>query len=304
MSVQVFIDGAFYGKEEAKISVWDHGFLYGDGVFEGIRVYGGRIFRLEQHLRRMYDSARIIQLDTGYKTDEMTRIMIDCCRRNEIVDGYIRAVISRGKGDLGLNPRKCKKPTVVIIADKIQLYSPEAYEKGMKIIISATRKNAPESLNPRIKSLNYLNNILAKIEANDAGAQEAVMLNSDGYVTECTSENIFVYQHGVLRTPPAHVGILEGITRGVVLEIARDLGIPTQEALLNTHDLFVADECFVTGTGAEMLPVVEVNGRRVGTGKPGDMCRRLLAAFRDRTRMEGTPVYNVSPLEAPIAKGT
>lgn len=301
MSVQVFIDGKYYGPDDARISVWDHGFLYGDGVFEGIRVYGGRIFRLEDHLRRFYESASTILLEVPYPFDELKEILVDACRRNELVDGYIRLVVSRGKGDLGLDPRKCKKATVVVIADKIKLYPPEAYETGMRIIISSTRKNSPEAISPRVKSLNYLNNILAKIEANQVDAAEAVMLNGAGYVTECTSENIFIVKNGVLKTPAAHVGILEGITRQVVLEIARDLGIPTEEALLNSHDLFVADECFVTGTGAEMLPVVNVSGRTVGTGKPGDMTRRLLAAFREHTRVEGTPVYaaeNGKPLSA------
>ncbi|MHB2018135.1 MAG: branched-chain-amino-acid transaminase [Candidatus Xenobia bacterium] len=296
MAGQVFIDGTYQQAEEARISVWDHGFLYGDGVFEGIRVYHRRIFRLADHLKRLYESAHAIMLPIPYPLEEMTQIMVDCCRRNEIVDGYIRAVVSRGKGDLGLDPRKCKRPTVVVIADKIQLYSEDAHQNGIKIIIASTRKNPPECVSPRIKSLNYLNNIMAKLEATQAGASEAVMLNVDGYVTECTSENIFVYKDGVLRTPTASVGILEGITRKVVLELARSLDVPTEETFLNSHDLFVAEECFVTGTGAEMLPVVEVNGRSIGTGKPGPVTRRLFAAFQEHTRTEGTPIYDAPPL--------
>jgi branched-chain amino acid aminotransferase len=305
MAVCVFVNGEYVAPEDARISVWDHGFLYGDGVFEGIRVYGGRVFRLEEHMRRFYESAGTIMLDVPYDDAELQEIVLETCRRNKLEDGYVRLVASRGRGDLGLDPRKCKSPTVVVIADGIKLYPPECYEKGMKIIISATRKMPPEAVSPRIKSLNYLNNILAKIEANQVDAAEAVMLNGAGYVTECTSENIFIVKDGVLKTPPPYVGILGGITRQVVMELSRKMDIPTEEALLNTHDLFVADECFVTGTGAEMLPVVAVSGRPIGRGKPGAVTQRLLAAFREHTRTTGTPLYPAAEIEnkSPVKAG-
>lgn len=291
MSVQVWIDGRFYDQEDAKISVWDHGFLYGDGVFEGIRAYNGRLFRLEQHLDRLYDSARSIMLEIPLSKKEMQDVIIETCRRNELMNAYIRLVISRGKGDLGIDPRKCSRPTVVVIADKIKLYPEEAYEKGLKMIVASVRKNIPEALNSKIKSLNYLNNVLAKIEAIQAGAWEAVMLSALGYVAECTTENIFICKRGVLHTPPCHVGALEGITRNAVMELAVRMRIETRETLLGSHDLFTADECFVTGTGAEILPVVEIEGRKIGDGSVGKVTMDLLKAFRELTRNEGIPIY-------------
>jgi branched-chain amino acid aminotransferase len=292
MSLQVFVNGKFVDAENAMVSVWDHGFLYGDGVFEGVRAYNGRAFRLQEHVRRLYESAHSIRLDIPMAPEEMCAMVIDACRRNEIVDGYVRVCVSRGKGDLGLDPRKCSQPTIVIIADKIKLYSDKLYNNGLKLIISSVRRIPPESMDSKIKSLNYLNNILAKIEANSADADEAVMINVNGFVTECTAENIFTWRDGVLRTPGAYVGILEGVTRGVVIELAKRANIPVEETMLNAHDLFVADEVFLTGTGAELIPVIEIAGRRIGNGKPGPIYRRLLQDFQELTRREGSAIYS------------
>lgn len=286
----VYINGEFYPKEEAKISVWDHGYLYGDGVFEGIRIYYGKIFRLNQHIDRLYDSAKSIYMKIPMTKDEIKDAVIETCRKNNIEDGYIRLVISRGEGDLGLDPRKCLKPTIVIIASTIQLYPLEKYEKGVKVIIAATRKNLQEAINPRIKSLNYLNNILAKIEGVNSGADEVVMISDTGFVTECSADNIFITKNGKLFTPRASVGILEGITRNVVIELALKMGLEVEEALLNSHDLFVSDEFFLTGTGAELIPVVDVSGRTIGDGKPGPIFKKLLDAFRELTKKEGTAI--------------
>jgi branched-chain amino acid aminotransferase len=291
MALQVWIDGQYYDKDNARISVWDHGLLYGDGIFEGIRAYRGRVFRLEEHLERLYRSARSVLIEIPMPLPEMAERVLDCVRRNHLVDAYIRLLVTRGVGDLGLDPRKCRRASVVIIADRISLYPPETYEAGLKLVVAGTRKNAVDALNPRIKSMNYLNNILAKIEAIQAGVAEAVMLDRNGFVTECTSENIFMVRDGVLFTPTPVVGILEGITRGVVMEMARSRGTRVEEAFMTTHDLFMADECFVTGTGAEILPVVEISGRTIGDGSPGPVTRELLGAYRDMTRTEGTPVY-------------
>lgn len=291
MSLQVYIDGGFCDQEKATISVWDHGFLYGDGVFEGIRVYNGRVFQLDEHLRRLSDSAKAVALTIPLAHNELKAAILETCRRNELLDGYIRVVVSRGKGDLGLDPRKCVKPTLIVIADKIKLYPEELYRSGLRITIASTRKTHPEALNGNIKSLNYLNNILAKIEATRAGADEAVLLSSQGFVTECTSENIFVVKGGVLHTPPPALGILVGVTRNVVIRLAKADGILVQESLLTTHDLYVADEIFLTGTGAELIGVVDVDGRAVGEGVPGPMTQRLLHSFRDLTKKEGVPVY-------------
>lgn len=291
MALQVWIDGQYYDKDNARLSVWDHGLLYGDGIFEGIRAYRGRVFRLEEHLERLYRSARSVLIEIPMPLPEMAERVLDCVRRNHLVDAYIRLLVTRGVGDLGLDPRKCRRASVVIIADRISLYPPETYEAGLKLVVAGTRKNAVDALNPRIKSMNYLNNILAKIEAIQAGVAEAVMLDRNGFVTECTSENIFMVRDGVLFTPTPVVGILEGITRGVVMEMARSRGTRVEEAFMTTHDLFMADECFVTGTGAEILPVVEISGRTIGDGRPGPVTRELLGAYRDMTRTEGTPVY-------------
>lgn len=295
MALQVWIDGQYFDKENARISVWDHGLLYGDGIFEGIRAYNGRVFRLDEHLDRLYASARSILIEIPMEQRELKEIVLDCLRRNELVDAYIRLVVTRGVGDLGLDPRKCRKACVIVIADRIALYPPETYETGLRLIVASTRKNAPDALNPRIKSMNYLNNILAKIEAIDAGAAEAVMLDRNGFLTECTSENLFTVKDHVLYTPTAVVGILEGITRSVVMELAQARGYQVQMAFMTSHELLTADEAFVTGTGAEILPVVNVSGRRIGDGRPGPVTREMLAAFRELTQREGTPIYAPAP---------
>jgi len=287
----VYLDGAFVDKSEAKVSVWDHGFLYGDGVFEGIRAYNGRIFRLREHLVRLYNSARSLLITIPLTIDEMEAAVLETCRKNGFIDAYIRLVISRGVGDLGIDPRKCtSRATVVIIADRIALYPPETYEKGLRIVTAATRKNSNDAFSAQIKSLNYLNNILAKLEAIHAGAFEAVMINRDGYVTECTTENIFIVVKGELTTPPVHVGILKGITRDTVMDLAVKRGISVRELPFTVHDIYVADECFVTGTGAEIIPVVAADGREIGSGMPGGITTELLADYRACTSQEGTPI--------------
>lgn len=294
MSLQIYIDGEYYPKEDAKVSVFDHGLLYGDGIFEGIRAYNGRVFRLDEHLERLYLSARSILIDIPLTFEQMREAVLETLRINELKDAYIRLLVTRGKGDLGLDPRKCPKPAIIIIADKIKLYPQETYEQGLKLIIASTRKNSPDALSPRIKSLNYLNNILGKLEAINAGCAEAVMLDRHGYITECTSENIFLVKNGILFTPTATVGILEGITRSVVMELAQKMDLQVQMSFLTAHDLYVADECFVTGTGAELIPVVDLCGRPIGEGKPGPLTKKLLTAFRDLTQSEGTEIYEVA----------
>jgi len=295
MGTTVYVDGRFVPKEEAKISVFDHGFLYGDGVFEGIRAYSGRVFKLTEHLDRLYESAKSILLEIPLGWKAMEEAVLETCRQNQITDGYIRLVVSRGEGDLGLDPRKCQKPSVVIIADKIALYPPELYRTGMKLLTVATRRNGVEMLNPRIKSLNYLNNILAKIEANVAGFNEVLMLNQDGYVVEGTGDNVFIVKHGRIITPPAYSGILAGITRNTMMQLAEAMGIAVEEGLFTRHDVYTADECFLTGTAAEAVPVVEVDGRRIGSGQPGEITTKLVAAFREYASTHGTPIYQDRP---------
>src|SRR5512138_3639228 len=252
--MKVYIDGKYYDERNAKISVFDHGLLYGDGVFEGIRAYHGRVFKLKEHIERLFYSAKAILLDIPLTLEQMTKAFVDTCRANKIRDGYIRLVVTRGIGTLGLNPNRCKKPSVIIIADKIQLYPPEFYKKGMAIITVPTVRNLHSALNPAIKSLNYLNNILAKIEANNAGCEEAILLNAEGFVSECTGDNIFIIKEGQLLTPPLSAGALYGITRRVVLDLARQEGLPVSEPNLTRYDLFNADECFLTGSAAELVP--------------------------------------------------
>ncbi len=288
----VYIDGKHFEKEDAKVSVWDHGLLYGDGIFEGIRAYNGRVFRHQEHLERLYASAKSILLDIPIPIEQMRADVLDTLRKNDLRDAYIRLCVTRGVGDLGLDPRKCARPSVIIIGDKIKLYPPEVYEKGLRLVVASTRKNAPDALSPRIKSLNYLNNILAKIEAIQSGAAEAVMLDRNGFLTECTSENIFIVKNGVLFTPTSVVGILEGITRSVVMELGEKMGIQVQMSFLTMHDLYTADECFVTGTGAELIPVIDVDGRSIGTGHPGPVFKTLLKAFHELTQTEGDPIYD------------
>ncbi|MDA8336772.1 MAG: branched-chain-amino-acid transaminase [Peptococcaceae bacterium] len=290
MGLVIYLDGSLVPEEEAVVSVFDHGLLYGDGVFEGIRAYAGRVFKLAEHIDRFYQSAHSILLAPGLSREEMIRVVVDTCRANGIRDGYIRLVATRGRGDLGLDPGKCPKATVFCIAATIQLYPAELYDKGMAIVTVPTRRNVPEAVNPRIKSLNYLNNVLAKIEAGLAGVAEAVMLNADGYVAEATGDNIFIVKKGVLYTPPASIGILDGITRDTVMELAARKGLAVSESLFTRHDIFIADECFLTGTAAELIPVVKVDGRTIGDGRPGPVTRDLMARYRDLTRAEGYPI--------------
>jgi len=279
MGLKVYISGQWYEKEQAKISVYDHGFLYGDGVFEGMRAYSGQVFRLEQHLDRLWESAHAIWLTIPMTREQMTQALYQTLKVNELSDAYIRLVVSRGAGTLGLDPNKCPKGEVIIITDHIALYPAEFYRDGLEIITASTIRNHPNALSPRIKSLNYLNNILAKIEGLQAGKVEALMLNINGEVAECTGDNIFVVKHNVLSTPPKEAGILDGITRGAVLELAAAAGIKTQEVPLTRHDVYIADECFLTGTAAEVIPVVKVDNRVIGTGRPGPLTQDLIKRF-------------------------
>jgi branched-chain amino acid aminotransferase len=289
--MKVYIDGKFCDERDAKVSVFDHGLLYGDGIFEGIRAYNGRVFRLKEHIDRLFYSAKAILLDLPISHSEIMRAVVETCRKNKIRDGYIRLVVTRGVGTLGLNPNRCKNPSVIVIAGKIQLYPPELYQRGMEIITVPTVRNLHSALNPAIKSLNYLNNILAKIEANNAGCEEAVMLNADGYVAECTGDNLFIIKDGKLFTPPLSAGALYGITRQVVIELAGQSGISTSEPNLTRYDLFNADECFLTGTGAEIVPVVKIDGRVIGTGKPGPLTLKLVREYHALTKASGEPIY-------------
>ena len=286
--MQIFIDGKFYKKSEAKISVFDHGLLYGDGVFEGIRSYNGLVFRLKEHIDRLYESAHTLLLTPPYTKEEMTEFTIEALKQNKLSNGYVRIIITRGVGDLGLDPAKCPKPSVIIIADSIALYSEEPYKKGMEIVTVPTVRNHPEALNPQIKSLNYLNNIMAKIEATNAGYEEALMLNSQGYVAECTGVNVFIVtKNEELVTPPCHVGALNGITRGAIIELARKTGMVFKERILTRHNIFNAAECFATGTAAELIRIVKLDNRRIGAGKPGSITLKLLDAFRELTKTDG-----------------
>lgn len=284
MTMKIYLSGRLVDKEQAVVSVFDHGLLYGDGVFEGIRVYGGKVFLLKDHIDRLYESAKAIRLEIPISPAAMVQATKDTVAANNIGDGYVRLVVTRGAGSLGLDIRRTSDPQIIIIADKITLYPAEIYENGMNLITASTIRNHPAALPARIKSLNYLNNILAKIEGTDAGTVEALMLNHKGEVAECTGDNIFILKNGVLKTPSPDAGILEGITRNAVLKLAREAGIPTQETTLIRHDLYVADEMFLTGTAAEVVPVVSLDGRKIGDGKPGPITRRLLELFVEFTR--------------------
>jgi branched-chain amino acid aminotransferase len=290
MGLKIYLDGKLVEKEDAKISVFDHGLLYGDGVFEGIRAYNGRVFRLREHLQRLYNSAKAISLECGISVAEMEKVVLKTLRANNLKDAYIRLVVTRGVGDLGLDPRKCPQPTVFCITDKINLYPEEFYKEGLTIVTASTRKNIPESLNPRIKSLNYLNSILAKIEATLQNAPEAIMLTKDGYVAECTGDNIFIIKDNVLLTPPTYLGALEGVTRDVVMELAAKNKIACREEVFTRYDLFTADECFLTGTAAEVVPVVRIDGRPIGEGKPGKITMKLITEFKALTITEGVEI--------------
>jgi len=286
--MEVYIDGKFYPKAEAKISVFDHGFLYGDGIFEGIRLYKGCVFRLEEHLERLEMSAKALCLNMPWTRKEISDIVCESCRRNKLTDGYIRLVVSRGFGDLGLSPKNCPKPSIICIADSIKLYPEELYTTGMKIITAPTRRVSPAALPPMIKSLNYLNNILAKMEAQQHGFHECLMLNEQGYVSECTGDNVFLIHKGKLITHASHAGALVGITRQVAIEVAQALNIPVVETNITRYDVWNADECFLTGTAAEVIPVIEVDARTIGTGKPGPLTAKILAEFRKKASKEGT----------------
>lgn len=279
--MKIYLNGQFVAENEAHVSVFDHGLLYGDGVFEGIRAYHGRVFLLREHVERLYRSAKAIALDIPILPEEMCRIVVETCRVNNLTDGYVRVVITRGVGTLGLNPYQCKNPGIIVIADSIQLYPVELYEKGLRIVTVGTVRNHPEALNPNIKSLNYLNNILAKIEAINSGVMEAVMLNPQGSVAECSGDNIFAIREGVLKTPPTTSGCLEGITRNTVMQLAGQLDHEVREAVMSRYDLYTADEVFVCGTAAEVVPVVEIDRRSIGNGAPGPITRRLIQEFRD-----------------------
>jgi len=284
MALQVFIDGKLYDKENAKISVYDHGLLYGDGIFEGMRSYSGKVFRLQEHLDRLWDSAKAIWLTIPMTKEAMAQAVNDTLKVNGITDGYIRLIVTRGAGTLGLDPNRTSNPQVIIITDHIALYPKEFYEQGLEIVTASTARNHPGALNPRIKSLNYLNNILAKIEGLKAGCIEALMLNHKGEVAECTGDNIFVVRDGQLLTPGTDAGILEGVTRGAVIELARQAGITVRELSLTRHDVYVADECFLTGSAAEVIPVVKIDHRSIGDGKPGPITRDLIQRFQALVR--------------------
>ncbi|MFM7071043.1 MAG: branched-chain-amino-acid transaminase [Planctomycetota bacterium] len=284
MPLQIYIAGKLYDKEDAKISVYDHGLLYGDGVFEGMRSYSGKVFRLAEHLDRLWDSAQAIWLTIPMTKEEMAKAVYDTLKVNGIEDGYIRLVVTRGAGSLGLDPNRTSNPQVIIITDHIALYPREYYEKGLELVTASTMRNHPAALSPRIKSLNYLNNILAKIEGLKAGCVEALMLNHKGEVAECTGDNIFLITNGELLTPPIDAGILEGITRNAVIDIAREAGITTREISLTRYDVYVADECFLTGSAAEVIPVVKVDNRAIGAGVPGPITQDLIRRFHELTR--------------------
>ncbi len=288
----VYIDGEYYQKSEAKISVYDHGFLYGDGVFEGIRAYNGNVFKLKEHIDRLYSSALAIMLEIPMTKEEMIKAVIETLKKNNLIDAYIRLVISRGVGDLGLDPRKCSKPTIIIITDRIKLHSGGAKEEGLKAIISWVKRDPVDATSHEIKSLNYLNSILAKIEANAADVDEAICLNKEGFVCEGVAENIFTVSHGMIITPPTSTGALRGITRGVVIEIAQKLGYSVTKKEITPADLFLADEVFFTGTAAEVLPVIEINKRKIGNGKPGPVTRKLMEEYHKLVLnpMHGVPI--------------
>ncbi|MFA5257899.1 MAG: branched-chain-amino-acid transaminase [Opitutales bacterium] len=288
--MKVYINGKMFEQQDAKISVFDHGLLYGDGIFEGIRIYDGCIYRLDEHLERLEKSARALLLDMPWSREEIAEAVCESCRVNNLPNGYIRLVVTRGVGTLGLSPKTCHDPQLIIIADKISLYPEEFYTNGLKIITVATRRNNAAALPPMVKSLNYLNNIFAKIDAQNAGFMEALMLNDEGNVAECTGDNFFLVEKGTLVTPPVSSGSLAGITRGGVIDSARQLGIPLVERTVNRYDVWVADEMFLTGTAAEVVPVVEVDARKIGDGKPGPVTLRLLDSFRLNVRTDGRMV--------------
>ncbi|MBP6507829.1 MAG: branched-chain-amino-acid transaminase [Opitutaceae bacterium] len=288
--MKIYLDGKFVDDADAKVSVFDHGLLYGDGVFEGIRLYGGNVFRLDEHLERLEYSAKAILLKLPLTRQELSDVTCETCRLNNLKDAYIRLVVTRGVGDLGLAPWLCAKPSIFVIASKISLYPQEHYDNGLAIVTVPTRRINPAALPPTIKSLNYLNNILGKIEAKQFGALEAIMLNDQGYIAECTADNIFTVHKGEIFTPAASQGALKGITRGTIFDIAKELNVPMREMDMTRYDVWVADECFLTGTGAEVIPVTKLDGREIGTGKPGPITQKVLTSFRRRVLIEGTKI--------------
>jgi branched-chain amino acid aminotransferase len=291
MNLKIYIDGEFYDQSEAKISVFDHGLLYGDGVFEGIRFYNDRVFRLDEHIDRLWDSAKAIALELPVSKPELVAATLETIRQNGLHDGYIRLVVTRGVGSLGLSPDSCRRPSIIVIAATIALYPEELYHKGLTMITCSTRRTSPAALNARVKSLNYLNNIMAKLEAQSAGAGEGVMLNEEGYVAECTGDNIFIVKNGQISTPHPNCGMLAGVTRAVVFELAEKLNIPTREHNLTRYDIYIADECFLTGTAAEVIPAVQLDKRLIGNGQPGPITLMLVDRFRELTRTTGAPIY-------------
>ncbi|MBR5626858.1 MAG: branched-chain-amino-acid transaminase [Thermoguttaceae bacterium] len=286
MSLKVYVSGRLVDQEDAKVSVYDHGFLYGDGIFEGMRCYNGRVFRLKEHLDRLWDSAQTLWMKIPMTKEEMSAAIYETLKANNFVDAYIRLVVTRGRGTLGLDAHLCSDPQVIIITNALSLYTEEFYEKGLKIVTASTIRMPADSMNPRVKSLNYLNNIMAKIEAYQAGCEEALMLNHKGEVAECTGDNIFILRKGKLLTPPTDACILEGVTRNAVIDVAHKLEIPFEEKAITRHDVYCAEECFMTGSAAELIPVVEVDGRVIGSGKLGPVTRRILNAFRELVRNE------------------
>ena len=291
--MKVYINGKFYSEKNSKISVFDHGLLYGDGVFEGIRAYHGRVFKLKEHIDRLFYSAKAILLNIPMSKEQLMDATVETCRKNNLNDGYVRLVVTRGAGTLGLNPNRCSNPQVIIIADTIQLYPASLYKKGMEIVTVATTRNHHNAVNPAIKSLNYLNNILAKIEANTAGYEEAIMLNSEGYVAECTGDNLFIIKDNQMFTPSLSSGALHGITRQTSIDLIGELGVPTSEPNLTRYDLYNADECFLTGTGAEIVPVVKIDERKIGNGKPGKITKKLVKAYQELTKVSGEPINKI-----------
>ncbi|MGD6816763.1 branched-chain-amino-acid transaminase [Metabacillus sp. 84] len=286
----IFLNGEFVRKEDAKISVYDHGFLYGDGIFEGIRVYNGNIFRMKEHMDRLYESGKSILLNMPYSQEELTELVIKTVEKNGLRDAYIRLVVSRGAGDLGLDPYKCPNANVVIIVEPLAIFPKHLYETGIDIVTVPTRRNRPDVLSPKVKSLNYLNNVLVKIEAHLANVSEALMLNDQGYVAEGSADNVFIYKKGKLLTPPGYIGALEGITRNAIIDIANELGYTVSEEPFTRHDVYTADEVFLTGTAAEVIAVVKVDGRVIGDGKPGEHTNHLLEQFRKKVIDEGEKV--------------
>ncbi|NMM52228.1 branched-chain-amino-acid transaminase [Paenibacillus aquistagni] len=291
MTQWIYLDGQYVTKEEAKVSVYDHGFLYGDGIFEGIRIYEGNIFKCHEHLVRLYDSAKSIMLNIPLTMEEMEEVLCETIRRNELKDGYIRLIVSRGAGNLGLDPLRCPQASVIVIVEQLAIYPEEAYLNGLRTISVSQRRNIPDALNPKIKSLNYLNNILVKIQANHADVGEAIMLNAQGYVAEGSSDNIFIVKNGVVFTPPCYLGALEGITRNTIIELCEELGYKLKEEPFTLHDVYVADEVFFTGTAAEVIAVREVDGRVIGTGQAGPITLSLLKRFREVVTQNGKKVY-------------